>query len=69
MRKRKRAYEPESKDDGLRVLVERRWPRGKALPSTTLPLSRWFSPDLVADYPAPVSGEACAGSSPHDTPG
>ena len=24
----KRAYEPASKDDGLRVLVERLWPRG-----------------------------------------
>ena len=26
--KLKRAYEPASKDDGLRVLVERLWPRG-----------------------------------------
>src|SRR5262249_33829729 len=24
----KRAYEPASKDDGLRILVERLWPRG-----------------------------------------
>jgi uncharacterized protein YeaO (DUF488 family) len=28
MIKLKRAYEPASKDDGLRVLVERLWPRG-----------------------------------------
>ncbi|HML14992.1 MAG TPA: DUF488 family protein, partial [Xanthobacteraceae bacterium] len=26
--KLKRAYEPASKDDGLRVLVDRLWPRG-----------------------------------------
>jgi len=28
MMRLKRAYEPPSKDDGLRVLVERLWPRG-----------------------------------------
>ena len=28
MIKLKRAYEPGSKDDGLRILVERLWPRG-----------------------------------------
>jgi uncharacterized protein YeaO (DUF488 family) len=28
MIKLKRIYEPASKDDGLRVLVERLWPRG-----------------------------------------
>jgi uncharacterized protein YeaO (DUF488 family) len=28
MIKLKRAYEPVSKDDGLRILVERLWPRG-----------------------------------------
>jgi uncharacterized protein YeaO (DUF488 family) len=28
MIKLKRAYEPASKDDGLRILVERLWPRG-----------------------------------------
>jgi uncharacterized protein YeaO (DUF488 family) len=28
MLKLKRAYEPASKDDGLRILVERLWPRG-----------------------------------------
>jgi uncharacterized protein YeaO (DUF488 family) len=52
----KRAYEPASKDDGLRVLVERLWPRGvskqkakidlwlKALaPSTEL--RQWYGHD------------------------
>jgi uncharacterized protein YeaO (DUF488 family) len=28
MMKLKRAYEPASKDDGVRILVERLWPRG-----------------------------------------
>jgi DNA-3-methyladenine glycosylase len=28
MLKLKRAYEPASEDDGLRVMVERLWPRG-----------------------------------------
>ena len=28
MIKLKRAYQPASKDDGLRILVERLWPRG-----------------------------------------
>ena len=56
MIKLKRAYEPASKDDGLRILVERLWPRGvskqkakidlllKALaPSTEL--RRWYGHD------------------------
>jgi uncharacterized protein YeaO (DUF488 family) len=56
MIKVKRAYEPASKDDGLRVLVERLWPRGvskeraaielwlKALaPSTEL--RQWYGHD------------------------
>ena len=56
MIKLKRAYEPASKDDGLRVLVERLWPRGvskhkaqidiwlKSLtPSTEL--RQWFGHD------------------------
>jgi uncharacterized protein YeaO (DUF488 family) len=56
MLKVKRAYEPESRSDGRRVLVERLWPRGlsKAAlridawlkdvgPSTEL--RRWFSHD------------------------
>ena len=56
MIKLKRAYEPASKDDGLRVLVERLWPRGvskhkaridlwlKALaPSTEL--RQWYGHD------------------------
>ncbi|HPG27707.1 MAG: DUF488 family protein [Spirochaetaceae bacterium] len=50
----KRAYDPPSRDDGLRILVERLWPRGvsrstaridawvrDAAPSTEL--RRWFS--------------------------
>ena len=58
MLKLKRAYEPESRSDGTRVLVERLWPRGlsKATlridgwlkdvgPSTEL--RRWFSHDHV----------------------
>jgi uncharacterized protein YeaO (DUF488 family) len=49
----KRAYEPASKDDGLRILVERLWPRGvskqkaridlwlkSVAPSTTL--RQWY---------------------------
>ena len=56
MIKLKRAYEPASKDDGLRILVERLWPRGvskqkakidlwlKALaPSTGL--RKWYGHD------------------------
>jgi uncharacterized protein YeaO (DUF488 family) len=56
MIKLKRAYEPASKDDGLRILVERLWPRGvrkakaaidlwlKALaPSTEL--RQWYGHD------------------------
>ena len=56
MIKLKRAYEPASKDDGLRVLVQRLWPRGvskqkaridlwlKTLaPSTEL--RRWYGHD------------------------
>jgi uncharacterized protein YeaO (DUF488 family) len=56
MIKLKRAYEPPSKDDGLRILVERLWPRGvskqkakidlwlKALaPSTEL--RKWYGHD------------------------
>jgi uncharacterized protein YeaO (DUF488 family) len=56
MIKLKRAYEPASRDDGLRVLVERLWPRGvskqkaqidlwlKALaPSTEL--RKWYGHD------------------------
>jgi uncharacterized protein YeaO (DUF488 family) len=36
----KRAYEPVSKDDGMRVLVERLWPRGLA--RATLHLDAWL---------------------------
>jgi uncharacterized protein YeaO (DUF488 family) len=56
MLKLKRAYEPESRSDGTRVLVERLWPRGLSKaqlridswlkevgPSTEL--RRWFSHD------------------------
>ena len=58
----KRAYEPAAKDDGLRILVERLWPRGvskqkaridlwlKAVaPSTDL--RKWYSHD-PARWPA-----------------
>jgi uncharacterized protein YeaO (DUF488 family) len=35
----KRAYEPPSKEDGLRILIDRLWPRG--LSKTTLKLDAW----------------------------
>src|SRR6476646_3101378 len=35
----KRAYEPPSKDDGLRILIDRLWPRG--LSKTALKLDAW----------------------------
>jgi uncharacterized protein YeaO (DUF488 family) len=35
----KRAYEPAASDDGVRVLVERLWPRG--VTKTRLKLDRW----------------------------
>jgi len=35
----KRAYEPPGKDDGLRILIDRLWPRG--LSKTTLQLDAW----------------------------
>ena len=34
----KRAYEPASKDDGLRILVERLWPRGVSKPKAKIDL-------------------------------
>lgn len=40
MLKLKRAYEPVSKADGMRVLVERLWPRG--LSKATLHLDAWL---------------------------
>lgn len=40
MLKLKRAYEPVSKDDGMRFLVERLWPRG--LSKTKLRLDAWL---------------------------
>lgn len=52
----KRVYDPASKEDGIRILVDRLWPRGikktdlkldiwlkEAAPST--PLRKWFSHD------------------------
>ena len=39
MIKLKRAYEPASRSDGYRVLVERLWPRG--VRKQALPLDRW----------------------------
>jgi uncharacterized protein YeaO (DUF488 family) len=38
MIKLKRAYEPASKDDGLRILVERLWPRGVSKQKTKIDL-------------------------------
>ena len=35
----KRAYEPPTSDDGVRVLVERLWPRG--VTKARLKLDRW----------------------------
>jgi len=35
----KRAYEPPSKDDGLRILIDRLWPRG--ISKTALKLDSW----------------------------
>lgn len=40
MIKLKRAYDPASKDDGMRVLVERLWPRG--LSKAKLHLDAWL---------------------------
>jgi uncharacterized protein YeaO (DUF488 family) len=40
MLKLKRAYEPVSKDDGMRFLVERLWPRG--ISKTRLHLDAWL---------------------------
>lgn len=36
----KRAYDPPAADDGLRVLVDRLWPRG--LPKSKAALDRWM---------------------------
>jgi uncharacterized protein YeaO (DUF488 family) len=36
----KRAYEPPRKDDGLRILIDRLWPRG--LSKTALKLDAWI---------------------------
>ncbi len=36
----KRAYEPAARSDGVRVLVDRLWPRG--VKKTTLELDRWI---------------------------
>lgn len=44
----KRAYEPPSRDDGARILVDRLWPRG--LKKETLALDLW----LKAIAPSPV---------------
>lgn len=35
----KRAYEPATKDDGYRVLIDRLWPRG--ITKSKLPLDEW----------------------------
>ncbi len=40
MIKLKRAYEPASSDDGVRILVERLWPRG--VTKTRLKLDNWL---------------------------
>jgi uncharacterized protein YeaO (DUF488 family) len=40
MLKLKRAYEPESRSDGTRLLVERLWPRG--LSKATLRIDAWL---------------------------
>jgi uncharacterized protein YeaO (DUF488 family) len=40
MLKLKRAYEPASRTDGTRILVERLWPRG--LSKSMLPLDGWL---------------------------
>jgi uncharacterized protein YeaO (DUF488 family) len=56
MVKLKRAYEPSTRSDGYRVLVERLWPRGlrkEALPldawlkeiAPSAPLRKWFAHD------------------------
>jgi len=39
----KRAYDPPSDNDGVRVLVDRLWPRG--LSKTSVDLRRWFNHD------------------------
>lgn len=44
----KRAYEPSSSDDGLRILVERLWPRG--LKKADAAIDHW--PKNVAPTPA-----------------
>ena len=52
----KRAYEPPSSDDGVRILVDRLWPRGLTKASAavdlwlkdiapSLPLRQWFNRD------------------------
>ena len=40
MLKLKRAYEPASREDGRRILVERLWPRG--IRKASLPLDAWL---------------------------
>src|SRR5262245_7788727 len=56
MIKLKRAYEPTSRDDGLRILVERLWPRGVSKPKARIDLwlknfapstqlRKWYSHD------------------------
>ena len=41
MLKLKRTYDPRSKDDGTRILVERLWPRG--LTKAQLPVGAWVT--------------------------
>lgn len=43
----KRAYEEPSLDDGVRILVDRLWPRG--LPKTQLPVDLWLKDAAPSD--------------------
>ena len=50
----KRAYEPPSEDDGLRILVERLWPRGVSKEEAAIDL--WLKE--IAPSPDSASGMA-----------
>jgi hypothetical protein len=52
MIKLKRAYEPASKDDGLRVLVERLWPRGVSKQKAKIDL--WLRASPAPGTPPPL---------------
>ena len=55
MIKLKRAYEAASKNDGLRILVERLWPRGVSKAKGTI--DRWLKEIAPSNFPRNHGGD------------